>query len=317
LVVSAEEETAKIINRSNPYYSLMTSQDEKLDNLIMYLRAYKQVLKDPNTLGFDSRDELEGKIKPLFVNLMGYSAALREKEEAEKGKIDERLIYLLNTRIDKRAIEEEHKEIIAEVASIKGVIRALPKINPGERQIKENLRLLKMEMKKAGDELKHLSREPVKVNLVESETMNELERLRKQIVHPEEADDDIYITYPANGQKKEVSVGTLVLDFFTGEVTLPDGTTERTSNRLENTDFDKVKSLSVDVNKAAVITLDSGGKYPIGANQLFSIERQKFRIAYIAISETTDITIWASTNKEGAIRVEKPSTIDTGITQSI
>jgi hypothetical protein len=128
----------------------MTSQDEKLDNLIMYLRAYKQVLKDPNTLGLDSRDELEGKIKPLFVNLMGYSAALIEKEEEERGKIDERLKYLLNKRIDKRAKEEENKEIIAEVAGIKRVIKAIPKINPGEREIKANLRLLEKEVVKLG-----------------------------------------------------------------------------------------------------------------------------------------------------------------------
>ena len=67
----------------------------------------------------------------------------------------------------------------------------------------------------------------------------------------------------------------------------------------------------MDVNKAAVITLDSGGRYPIGANQLFSIERQKFRTAYVEISENTDVAIWASTNIEGAVRVEKPTTIDT------
>ena len=289
----------------------MSAIDEDLNKLILYLRAYKQRLEKPNIAGLDSQEDLESKIKPLFVDIMGYSASLKEKEEEEKGKIDERLIHLLNTRIDKRAKEEEDKEIIAEVASIKGVIRAIPKINPGERQIKENLRLLEREVKKVEKTVHDLSRKPVNVNLVESETMTELKRLGKQIVHPEEGDDDIYITYPANGQKKSVSEGTLVIDFLTGEVTLADGTTERASNRLENTDFDKVKSLSVDVNKAAVITLDSGGKYPIGANQLFSIERQKFRTAYIAISETTDVTIWASTNKEGAIRVEKPSTIDT------
>jgi hypothetical protein len=156
-----------------------------------------------------------------------------------------------------------------------------------------------------------LSRKPVNVNLVESETMDSIERLRKQIVPPEEDNRDIYISWPATGIKKEVSVGTLIIDFFVGEVTLSDGSTEHASNRLENTEFNEVKSLSVDVNKAVTITLDSGGKYPIGANQLFSIERQKFRTAYIAIRETTEIVIWASTNIEGAIRVDKPSTIDT------
>lgn len=289
----------------------MPSKDQDLDNLILYLRAYKQRLNNPNIKGLDSLNELAAKIKPLFVDLMGYSAALQDKEKEETGKIDARLLYLLNERIDKRATEEENKAIIAEVASIKGVVKAIPKINPGEREIKANLRLLEKDIAKMTKTLKDLSRKPVNVNLVESETMAELERLRTQIVQPGEEDNDIYITYPATGTKKTVSVGTLVLDFFTGEVTLPDGTTERASNRLENTVFNEVKSLSVDVNKAAIITLDSGGKYPIGANQLFSIERQKFRIAYLEISESTEVTIWSSTNKEGAIRVEKPSTIDT------
>lgn len=289
----------------------MNSQDGNLDNLIMYLRAYKQVLKDPNKLGFDSRDELEAKIKPLFVGLMGYSGALRDKEEEERGKIDERIIYLLNEHIVKRAKEEEYKDITAEVSSIKSVVRAIPKINPGEREIKANLRQVEKGLKNVEKNIKELSRKPVNVNLVESETMNELERLRKQIAPPEKENTDIYITWPATGKKKTVSKGTLVLDFLTGEVTLADGSSERTSNRLENTDYNEVKSISVDVNKAAIITFDSGGKYPIGANQLFSIERQKFRTAYIEISETTEIAVWASTNEEGAVRVEKPSTIDT------
>ena len=289
----------------------MSSIDDGIDNLILYLRAYKQRLQNPNIAGLDSRNELEAKIKPLFVDLMGYSASLKAKEEEEKGKIDERLMFLLNERIAEKTMEEGQKAIKDEIAGIKRVIKAIPKINPGERQIKENLRLLEREVKKVEKTVHDLSRKPVNVNLVESETMNELERLRKQIVPPEEENSDIYITYPATGKKKSVSVGTLVLDFLTGDVTLADGTTERTSNRLENTDFDEVKSLSVDVNKASIITLDSGGKYPIGANQLFSIERQKFRSVYIAISETTEISVWASTNIEGAVRVEKPSTIDT------
>ena len=289
----------------------MSSIDDKLESLIMYLRGYRQILKAPNTAGLDSRDELEAKIKPLVVDLMGYGAALREKEEEESGKIDARLTQLLNARIDTRAKEEEYKAIVEEVAGIKRVVRALPKINPGEREIKSNLRLLDKNVQNIERAVKDLSRKPVNVNLVESETMKEINLLRKQLVSPEGGSDNIYISYPATGEKKSVGVGTFVIDFLTGEVTLADGTTERASNRLENTDFSEVKSLSIEVNKAVVITLDSGGKYPIGANQLFSIERQKFRTAYIAISETTNVTIWASTDEEGAIRIDKPTTIDT------
>jgi hypothetical protein len=304
----------------------MPPVDEDLDNIILYLRAYKQRLRNPYIAGLDSREDLESKIKPLFVELMGYDASLKAKEEEEKHRIDARLRTLLNQRIGEKTMEEGHKAIIAEVAGIKSVIKAIPKINPGEREIKTNLRQLEKEVKKIEKAVTHLSRKPmdvsvveelkalshkqVNVNLAESETMKEIKRLRRQLVPTEEI-EDIYITWPANGTKKTVTVGTLVIDFLTGEVTLADGSTEQTSNRLENTDFDEVKSLSVDVNKSATITLDSGGKYPIGANQLFSIERQKFRTAYIEISETTEVTVWASTNIEGAVRVEKPSTIDT------
>ena len=285
----------------------MQTIEEQLDKLIFFLRAYKALMLDPTMLppGLQSRDELEARIKDLFVTLMGYGASLREREEEEKGKIDERLKYLLNERIGEKTIEESSRLIKEEISGLRRVIKGLPKINPGEREIKANLKLL-------GKEIKNLKRKPALVNLEESKTMKELFRLRKQLANlGKEEIDDIYITYPATGKKKTVEVGTITIDFHTGEVTLHDGTIEHTSYRLENTEFSEVKSISVDSNKDVTLTLDSGGKYPIGANQLFSIERQKFRIAYIEISEDTKITLWASTNEEGAIRVEKPTTIDT------
>jgi hypothetical protein len=159
----------------------MQSIDDQLDRLIIYLRGYRQLLKAPDTAGLDSREDLENKIKPLFVDLMGYGATLKAKEEEERGRIDERLRALINQRIDEKAMEERHSAIVDEVASIKNVIRAIPKTNPGERDIKANLRQVEKGLKKVEKNIKELSRKSVNVNLVESETMNELERLRKQI----------------------------------------------------------------------------------------------------------------------------------------
>ena len=285
----------------------MQSIEEEIEKLILYLRSYRAVMRDPKMLppGLQSRDELESKIKEIFVTLMGYGASLREREEEETGKIDERMKYLLNERIGEKTMEESSRLIKEEISHLRRVIRGLPKINPGEREIKANLKMLEKT-------IKNLSRKPAIVNLEESKTMKEIFRLRQQLVNlGKEATEDLYITYPASGEKKTVEAGTIAFDFLTGEVTLHDGTIEHTSNRLENTDFDVVKSVSVDINKDVTLTLDSGGKYPVGANQLFSIDRQKFRIAYIECTETTKLTVWASTNEEGAIRIDKPDTIDT------
>lgn len=289
----------------------MVSEDVEIDKLILHLRAYKQLLRDPNISGLDSRDELEAKIKLLFVNLIGYSASLRDKEEAEKGKIDDRLKQLLNTRIGEKTMEEGHKAIKDEVDGLKRMIEAQSKNNQGEKAIKADLRQIDEDVNRLKEAVQYLSRKSANVKLVESEAMKKIDRLGSQLVTPSEENNDIYITYPPEGEKREVSVGTLMIDFFTGEVTLPNGNTERTSFRLENSDFEVVRSLSVDVNKAAILTLDSGGKYSVGANQLFSIERQKCRIVYMEFTEVANITLWASTNEEGAIRIEKPTTIDT------
>lgn len=274
--------------------------EEQLDKLILYLRSYRALMIDPTMLppGFQSRDELESQIKFLFVNLMGYGASLREKEEEEKGKADERLKYLLNERIGEKTMEESSRLIKEEISHLRGVIKGLPKINPGEREIKANLKML-------GKEIKNLKRSPAIVNLEESETMKEIFRLRQQLVNlGKEEDEDVYAVFPPTGDKKEVGVGTLVIDFLTGDVTLPSGTVKHTNYRLENTVFEVMRSLSVDTTKAIVIELDDGTKFTVEANQFYSIPKRKFRIAYIHCTETTNLRVYASTSEDSAIRFE-------------
>ena len=278
----------------------MDGIEEQLEKLILYLRSYRALIRDPKMLppGLQSRDELESEIKELFVNLMGYGASLREREEEETRKIDERLKYLLNERIGEKALEESLGLIKEEISGVRRVIRGLPKINPGEREIKANLKMLK-------GEIKNLSRKPAIVNLEESETMKEIFRLRKQLQNlGKEEDEDVYAVYPPTGEKKEVGVGTLVIDFLTGDATLPSGTVEHTNYRLENTVFAAMRSLSVDTTKAIVIELDDGTKFTVEANQFYSIPKRKFRIAYIHCTETTNLRVYASTSEDSAIRFE-------------
>ena len=278
----------------------MDGIEEQLEKLILYLRSYRALIRDPKMLppGLQSRDELESEIKELFVNLMGYGASLREREEEETRKIDERLKYLLNERIGEKTMEESSRLIKEEISHLRRVIRGLPKINPGEREIKANLRML-------GSEIKNLKRKPAIVNLEESETMKEIFRLRKQLANlGKEDEEDIYAVFPPTSDKKEVGIGTVVIDFLTGDVALPDGTTEHTNYRLENTVFEAMRSLSVDTTKAIVIELDDGTKFTVEANQFYSIPNRKFRIAYIHCTETTKLRVYASTSEDSAIRFE-------------
>ena len=130
----------------------------------------------------------------------------------------------------------------------------------------------------------------------------------KDVLRIMNEDQEIWdIMYPATGEKKEVSVGTITIDFYTGEVTLTDGSVERTSRRLENSKYTKVKSMSVETDKIVSIELDSGGKYVVGADQLFSIPRQPFRTAYINCTETTNLKVYASTAEGTPVRIDTTS----------
>lgn len=122
---------------------------------------------------------------------------------------------------------------------------------------------------------------------------------------------EVYITYPAKGGKKTIGMGTLEIDFLTGQVTLPDGSTEYTSLRLDAFGFEKAGSISIDTTKSVTLSLDDGGKYEIDAHQLFGVGDRNFRIAYIEATETTKIKMWVSTSPRGAIGLVRPTTIDT------
>ena len=85
----------------------MPSIEGDLDRLVLYLRAYKYVIKDPDNAALlppdvRSKDELEQKITTLFISLMGSSAAIREQEEAK-------------ARVKREEIDAELKKAIKEI----------------------------------------------------------------------------------------------------------------------------------------------------------------------------------------------------------
>ena len=261
------------------------------------LNAHERVATAENRIA-----SLEPLIKEQIRVIFGEVASIREREklaeQIELNKIDERLKSLLNNAVEEQVATKSYELIKSEVSDIKNIIRGLPKRTSAVRNIKEDVRSLRQE-------LKNLSRKPILVNLEESETMKGLTSLRKVLANlGKDETEDVYIVYPSTGAKKEVEVGTISIDFLTGDVTLPSGTVEHTSNRLENTTFDFVRSISIDTEKAVVIALDDGTKFEVKANQFYSIPKRKFRMIYITCTETTKLIVYASTNEDSAIRFE-------------
>lgn len=111
---------------------------------------------------------------------------------------------------------------------------------------------------------------------------------------------DFYFTYPADGTKKTISKGRVIIDFYAGTVKLPDGTEERLSDSLRRFKQDGVAigSLSIYSSQAAKYALDEGGLKPIDASDFQTERNQSFTKLRLETTTDTQITIWASTNPD-------------------
>lgn len=117
-----------------------------------------------------------------------------------------------------------------------------------------------------------------------------------------------YFTYPRDGTKKTVGAGVTQLDFWEGVVTLPDGTEEAISDKLEAYGEDEyIRSFQVDINQDIKIWLDDFGKKPIDKDDIHLEAYQNFRRLYIETTVDTQLHVWASTFAQAYIRSLKPA----------
>jgi DNA-directed RNA polymerase beta' subunit len=125
----------------------MPSIEGDLDRLVLYLRAYKYVINDPENKTLyppdvRSKDELEQKIKTLFISLMGSSAAIREQEEAKrikKEEIDAELKRAIKEIINEGVGGDYQRQIKNELITLRGLLTQTSK----SEEIKSELRALR------------------------------------------------------------------------------------------------------------------------------------------------------------------------------
>jgi hypothetical protein len=244
-------------------------------------------------------------VAPMSSTVKEEIATLKRQIEANSNKIATQTTIKVKEELAqlKRQITVNSKEIADDYAmlytalvksqktgdsiALKSIPSQLKNLRGAVSSVKENLKKINISEAAIGDVVTNLSE-------------------IRDVLHIMKEEQEIWdIMYPVIGEKKNVGIGTLILDFYTGEVTLADGTTEHTSRRLENSKYSKVKSLSIDTDQIVTIELDSGGKYVTGANQLFSTPRQPFRTAYITTTVTTNLKVYASTAEGTPIRIDK------------
>ena len=116
-----------------------------------------------------------------------------------------------------------------------------------------------------------------------------------------EEGDPKYITMPAAGGEQEITAGDLIINFYTGEVFLPNGGECNTSQSLRSLGKLYARSITVHADTEYIIRLDDGGKRTVKTTEEYKATYQKFHEAIITVTATTNVRVWASTDPAAAI----------------
>lgn len=143
----------------------------------------------------------------------------------------------------------------------------------------------------------------------------QLEALKtiKEITEEDKAQrENIYeIVYPAGGGEVAIPAGETVLDLWTGDVYLGDGTTAILSDSLSRLGQLFVRSIYLDAKKAFSVQLDGKAKHTVAADDFFARKGIQCQRVLIDVDETTSIKFWSSTNPNATLE-EARSTVITG-----
>ena len=120
------------------------------------------------------------------------------------------------------------------------------------------------------------------------------------------------ITYPAGGGEKVIPVGMTVLDLWTGDVSLGDGSEDKLSDSLIALNGLYVRSLYIDCNKKFTVQLDGKSTHTIAADDFFSRKGIQCQRVFIDVDESTKLKFWASTNPDATIE-EMRNVVVTGV----
>lgn len=127
--------------------------------------------------------------------------------------------------------------------------------------------------------------------------LNELLQLEKD--RRLEETDIIEFIYPSGGGTATLPIGKTIVNLLTGKVSLPDGTEALLTDSLESHDRKHAKSVYIENDKDIVISFDNKGSRTIDADDSYLGQWMSFSTIYITTTESTNISLRASTNPIG------------------
>ena len=135
----------------------------------------------------------------------------------------------------------------------------------------------------------------------------------KEIAEEEKAIKENYseITYPAGGGEVLIPAGETVLDLWTGDVYLGDGTSGILSDSLYRLGQLYARSIFIDTKKRFSVQLDGKSKHTVAADDFFARKGIQCQRVSIEVTEATSLKFWASTNPDATLE-ETRRTVITG-----
>ncbi len=113
----------------------------------------------------------------------------------------------------------------------------------------------------------------------------------------------VQITYPKEGGYKTIPAGSSasVIDFYTGDVILADGTKDELETSLQTESSEYIRSLSIESSENITLRFDRKNRVPVTYGRIVRFKHIRVRVIEIFAAVGTGIKIWASTKPEGAI----------------
>ncbi len=138
---------------------------------------------------------------------------------------------------------------------------------------------------------------------------NTLENINKLLASQEKRDvDTFFIAIPESAGLRQYQVGTTKINLRSGTIINPDGTIETFQTRLENTIYTFLHSLSIFTDKDITLQFEGKPKQTFYSDYSSNISFLNFYTIEVVTTETTNISLFMSSNPLAIISDFKEST---------
>lgn len=233
-------------------------------------------------------------------------AWLKARQEAAKNELD-----VIEDSVTKTIVRSFPQRFTAIKAREEGPKKVITKVVPAEepeiievpRSILERISSILETQTTDFHRMARVAEEQLSI----SQTIRDIAETNKEI-HTNISE----ITYPAAGDTATIPKGTTVLDLWTGDVYLGDGTEAKLTDSLVSLKQSYARSIHVDANRKFSVELDDKAEHTVAADDFYSRRGVECRRISITVGETSNLKFWASTNPDASID-ETRNVVVTGV----